>query len=257
MMMKFNLAKIENQLQTLVEGSMLKLFSMTNPLGELANQMALALIGGLHAGPNNKIIVPDVYTIFVHPAYYKKLKSQNDWQETLLARIRSEADIIGGTFINLPVIQLVEDLTLSPQKVEITAQISSDRITTTTDLGIEFLEEEKNYPQNAFLIVNGKQMVPLDRPVINIGRRPDNDLIVNDPRVSRVHAQIRSVKGHFVIFDLNSTGGTTVNGQSIRQCLLSPGDVIGLAGVPLVYGQESNPISETDQWIADSSAMSI
>jgi pSer/pThr/pTyr-binding forkhead associated (FHA) protein len=59
-----------------------------------------------------------------------------------------------------------------------------------------------------------------------------------DPRVSRAHAQIRAIRGQYVLFDLNSTGGTMVNGRRVHQCALKPGDVISLSGVPLIYGEE-------------------
>jgi pSer/pThr/pTyr-binding forkhead associated (FHA) protein len=81
-------------------------------------------------------------------------------------------------------------------------------------------------------------------PIINIGRRPENHLMIDDPRVSRFHAQIRASKGSFILFDLNSTGGTSVNSQPVTQRMLSPGDVISLAGVPLIYSQDT-PESDT------------
>lgn len=63
-------------------------------------------------------------------------------------------------------------------------------------------------------------------------------------RVSRTHAQLRAVHGHYVLFDLNSTGGTYVNGQRISQHALKAGDVISLSGVPLIYGEDT-PADET------------
>jgi pSer/pThr/pTyr-binding forkhead associated (FHA) protein len=69
----------------------------------------------------------------------------------------------------------------------------------------------------------------------------DNQLIIDDPRVSRNHAQLRAIKGRFVVFDLNSTGGTFVNGQRASQTVLYPGDVISLAGVALIFGQDNPP----------------
>jgi pSer/pThr/pTyr-binding forkhead associated (FHA) protein len=44
-----------------------------------------------------------------------------------------------------------------------------------------------------------------------------------------------------VLFDLNSTGGTFVNGQRTSQTVLYPGDVISLAGVALIFGQDNPP----------------
>lgn len=96
-------------------------------------------------------------------------------------------------------------------------------------------------PENAFIIVNGLDTISLSQSVFNIGRRLENDLVIEDPRISREHAQIRAVKGQYVIFDLNSTGGTFVNSIRISQQPLFPGDVISLAGVPLVYGQDNPP----------------
>ncbi|GAP05689.1 protein containing FOG: FHA domain [Anaerolinea thermolimosa] len=94
-------------------------------------------------------------------------------------------------------------------------------------------------PKRAFLLVNGKDLFYLDATVINIGRRPENHLVIPDLRVSREHAQIRFSRGQYILFDLNSTGGTTVNGQPVRQWPLKPGDVISLAGVPMIFGIEA------------------
>jgi pSer/pThr/pTyr-binding forkhead associated (FHA) protein len=44
-----------------------------------------------------------------------------------------------------------------------------------------------------------------------------------------------------VLFDLNSTGGSFVNGQRTNQSVLYPGDVISLAGVALIFGQDNPP----------------
>jgi len=82
---------------------------------------------------------------------------------------------------------------------------------------------------------------PLNEAVVNIGRRLENQLVIDDPRVSRNHAQLRAIKGRFVLFDLNSTGGTFVNGQRTSQTVLYPGDVISLAGVALIFGQDNPP----------------
>ena len=90
----------------------------------------------------------------------------------------------------------------------------------------------------AYLIVNGERHFPLDLPVINIGRRRENELTLNSRRVSRSHAQLRVRNGRFVLFDLNSTAGTKVNGVHVQQHILRAGDVISLSDVDLVYGED-------------------
>lgn len=93
-------------------------------------------------------------------------------------------------------------------------------------------------PRNGYLILQGTRVIPLNRPLIKIGRQLDNHIILEDPRVSRSHAQIKLIDDHFVIFDMGSTGGTFVNGQPTRQSVLYPGDVISLAGVIFLFSQE-------------------
>ena len=94
------------------------------------------------------------------------------------------------------------------------------------------------FPKSAFLILQGTRVIPLNQPVITIGRRLDNHIILEDPRVSRSHAQIKLINDRFVIFDTNSTGGTFINGKRTDQSVLYPGDVISLAGVIFIYSQE-------------------
>lgn len=66
----------------------------------------------------------------------------------------------------------------------------------------------------------------IEKLVVNIGRQLTNDIIVEDKRVSRYHAQIKyQSDGQFTIFDLGSTNGITVNGvPHLRQHLLRNGD---------------------------------
>ena len=58
----------------------------------------------------------------------------------------------------------------------------------------------------------GQQVFRIEKPVVNIGRQLSNDIIVEDKRVSRYHAQIKyQPDGQFVLFDLGSTNGITIN----------------------------------------------
>jgi pSer/pThr/pTyr-binding forkhead associated (FHA) protein len=98
---------------------------------------------------------------------------------------------------------------------------------------------EVSIPPNAFLIMAGTQAIPLNQLQMSIGRGHDNTLVLDDPRVSRKHLEIRVIRDHFVLFDLNSSGGTYVNGKRINQGILYTGDVISLAGVSLVFMQDT------------------
>ncbi|HCI81524.1 MAG TPA: hypothetical protein DHW02_17755 [Ktedonobacter sp.] len=72
----------------------------------------------------------------------------------------------------------------------------------------------------------GQQTFRIEKPIINIGRQLSNDIIVEDKRVSRQHAQIKyQPDGSFAIYDLGSTNGITINGvANMRQGVLRNGD---------------------------------
>jgi len=68
--------------------------------------------------------------------------------------------------------------------------------------------------------------VKLDKERVTIGRRPDNDIQVDNLGVSGQHAVVTTLLNDCVIEDLNSTNGTLVNGQPITKHLLQDNDVI-------------------------------
>jgi FOG: FHA domain len=71
----------------------------------------------------------------------------------------------------------------------------------------------------------GQQNYRIEKPVVNIGRQLSNDIIVEDKRVSRYHAQIKYQDGQFAIYDLGSTNGITINNTPhMRQHTLRNGD---------------------------------
>lgn len=106
-------------------------------------------------------------------------------------------------------------------------------------------EKLDSIPPNAFFVIDGVKFYPLVKTVINIGRRLENDLVIDDPRVSRNHAQLRAIDGHYVLLDLSSTGGTFVNGNRVNQTIIYPNDTVSLGGVTLIFHQD-NPPPRTD-----------
>lgn len=72
----------------------------------------------------------------------------------------------------------------------------------------------------------GEQTYRIEKPVVKIGRQLNNDIIVEDKRVSRYHAQIKfQPDGQFALFDLGSTNGITINGTpNQRHHILRTGD---------------------------------
>lgn len=65
---------------------------------------------------------------------------------------------------------------------------------------------------------------------ITVGRHPDCDVVLSNAEVSRRHARLLCRDGSWVLQDLQSTNGTTVNGVRVGRCELRPGDHLILGG---------------------------
>lgn len=66
-----------------------------------------------------------------------------------------------------------------------------------------------------------------------LGRSRDCDVVLASGAVSRRHARLFFRDGHWVVCDLGSTNGTTVNGASVGRCRLRPGDRVMFADTAL------------------------
>jgi Protein of unknown function (DUF3662)/FHA domain len=88
--------------------------------------------------------------------------------------------------------------------------------------------------EHAVLIWEGRD-VTLDKDVTVIGRSSGCDIVLDDPNVSRRHAEVRRLGEGYSLVDLGSTNGTEVNGQRVGETSLMNGDVIGVGTTRLTF----------------------
>jgi pSer/pThr/pTyr-binding forkhead associated (FHA) protein len=238
-----NLQELEARLRGLMETRMIRAMPGQRPEDLLIQRLRDAVRSNAQTDQDGAQVAPNVYTLRVHSGSLDHWKGA-ELEGALIELLNMAAADGGLRFDAPPALTFAEDERVLPGALEIIASHSVKSLQKTQDMQAQTgsqagSEDVGTVPKNAFLIVEGVKEFPLNQTVINIGRRLDNNLVVDDPRVSRHHAQLRAIKGRFVLFDLNSSGGTFINGQRASQSILYPGDVISLAGVSLIFGQDS------------------
>lgn len=95
--------------------------------------------------------------------------------------------------------------------------------------------------------------VQLTRDKTTLGRRPYNDIVIDNLAISGEHAAIQLNGGEVYMEDLNSTNGTYVNGKAIKKQMLQNGDVIEVGKYvinyvsdPVVPQPQSAPVNVAD-----------
>jgi hypothetical protein len=240
--MKEKFDQIELRLQNMIEGSILFFLPKSRQQVSIIHELVNVIKSNLTADPDGRYFAPSQYRIHIQPSLANSWISKRKILDDIARELEEAARDAGFFFLKAPTLNLVVDNDLTVQDFWIEIPANQTQLTDTTGFSIaqpDFSPEVQDENlHSSYLIVNSETNFRLGQGVVNIGRKSDNHLVLNDLRVSRIHAQIRVIKDHYVIFDLNSKGGTYVNGQKIDQIILSPGDVISISGVPLIFGQD-------------------
>ena len=88
---------------------------------------------------------------------------------------------------------------------------------------------------NPSLVLPDGRRVRIDHQPFVIGRLPECAVVLNDPNVSRRHAEVLVRPDAVVIVDLDSTNGTLVNGSPVRESPLIEGDEVTVGETVLRY----------------------
>jgi pSer/pThr/pTyr-binding forkhead associated (FHA) protein len=85
-------------------------------------------------------------------------------------------------------------------------------------------------------IAHGSSFIyPINKPELVVGRGIDCELYLNYPTVSKRHCKVSFTGTSFVLQDLGSSNGTTVNNKTIQRITLKHGDVVRLGEVILNF----------------------
>jgi pSer/pThr/pTyr-binding forkhead associated (FHA) protein len=97
--------------------------------------------------------------------------------------------------------------------------------------------------------------IRLNKDRMTIGRRPSNDIQIDNLAISGEHAALVTILNDSFLEDLNSTNGTLVNGQPIKKHFLKNGDIVELGKYKLKYIADA--ARSTDTVIEDKTIMVV
>jgi len=199
------------------------------------------------------VIVPNVYELHLHPADFETFASyrgslEDDLAHGVLARARHER----YTLVARPRVSILADPEIPRGDVRVAAnviddqgaRIRDDRPVVEPSDTIVFARPgfEVSAPDaggRAYLLVRTDGAEPVEfelgGALISVGRASDNDLIVDDPLVSRHHCQLKLQHGAYSLADLGSRNGSLVNGQTISEVALGPGDLIRIGSTEIEF----------------------
>lgn len=254
------LHRLEARLQRLIEEGTARLFSTHDTKAVLASQLIEAMQAEVQFAGGDMLQAPGTYTILAHPEHASGLRANASLLDELAGALRHAAAESGIAMAGELVLHVAPQDGLAEGEFRVRAAGVGESLSTTQSLDADATATgaEVQIPLGAFLIVAGSEVVPLTHAIINIGRKNDNQLVIEHPQVSRRHAQLRAIGGHYHFFDLGSTGGTRINGAEARSAILLAGDVIQLAGVvPLIYGQDAATSKAQETQEINTSANSV
>lgn len=221
------LDRFEQRVDRAVNGAFAKAFKSELQPVEIASALQNEMDARAAVVSRSRTVVPNVYTVHVSPEDYERLSV---YDETLMAEfavmIRDYAQQQQYSFLGSVTVAMQPDAERPQGTVDIVSEAKVDHE----------VAPAAGFPAGSAPRVEGTSgTFGLTRAVTRIGRGNDADIRIDDPGVSRHHAEIRIVGPEVVIKDLGSTNGTYVNGTLVAEQPLRDGNVITIGSSNLTF----------------------
>ncbi len=213
------LQQFEERLERLVEGTLSKPFRSNLQPIEIGRRLTREMDLHRRVGVRG-LIAPNSFTVTLSPADVDRFANFVDALSRELAEAaREHARIEGYSFVGPVDVQVYEGTRLRPGRFVVTAEV---------------VEGPDEGPYAELVLPDGSRF-PLGDGPVTLGRLAECDLVLNDPNVSRRHAEFRRTTDGVVVTDLGSTNGTRVNGVPVREQQLVSGDELTVGSTTLVF----------------------
>lgn len=235
------LSRFEAFMENIVEGSVARLFRSPVQPAEIAKRLERAMESNQTVSVR-RILVPNYYRAFLNPQDFETFKPIRVEVEREMATYLAElAQERGFSMVEHPRVELVADSGVPRRTIQVVAETQAAPVASQAgDTQVIPAQAAVAPAARARLLLttsSGTHVIPLDSTLMTIGRGLNNDIILEDTRVSRNHAQLRYRSRRFWLTDLGSTNGTFVNGEPVAERALRDGDVVSLGGLELTFRQ--------------------
>lgn len=220
------LQRFENRLEQMVSGAFARAFRSEVQPVEIASALQREVDNSAQILSRQRRLVPNEFTIELSPADHARLSQYSSTlTQELTEMLREHAEEQSYVFTGPVSIGFEEDDSLGTGVFH----VRSAAVARVTPAPGQDAGETAVRRSTVFLEVNGTRH-PLEPPGLVIGRGMDADLRINDPGVSRRHAEFRVQRGvhgpDVSVVDLGSTNGLIVNGMRVQQAQLEDGGVV-------------------------------
>lgn len=210
----------ERRLERMVEGAFARAFRSSIRPVELARGVAREMDNRLSVGVRGAPVVPNHFTIYLSPTDHAEFSEAQDvLRRELCDAAREHARDEQYGFMGPIEMELVMDERLGVGRFEIEGR---------------FREGPGGAGAGSLVLPTGNRFTLSEHP-ISIGRRPECNIVLADPNVSRNHAEIRPHGESFLLIDLGSTNGTKVNGVRVDQHILQDGDELTFGNTQMSF----------------------
>jgi len=225
-------------MEQMVEGSVARLFRSPVQPVEIARRLERAMESNQSISVK-RVIVPSFYRAYLNPQDFSAFQPVRVQLEQEMAGYLTDlAAERGFTMLEHPRVALAEDPAVPKRTIQVVAEMAASQAESTQIMSNTQVQAAPVRRGHAMLLLQtggGPQAIPVESTAATIGRGLSNDIILEDTRVSRHHAQLRYRARRFWITDLGSTNGTFVNGERVSETALRDGDVVSLGGLELTF----------------------
>lgn len=257
------LQRFERRLEGIVSGVFARAFKGDVEPVELAAALKRELDNTARILSRDRRLVPNHFVLELGPADYERLSAYgNTLTEELVRELRDHADIQRYTFSGPVEVLLTQEDDLPTGKFRVrSATVGAPRRSRPPANDGRTVPERapiqppppgpppvrRGTPQ-VMLEVNGRRR-PISPPGVVLGRGTDADIQINDPGVSRRHAEIRLMPEgpegvRVVLVDLGSTNGTLVDGRRTAEAELSDGSTVRIGNTTMTLRLSDEPIAQ-------------